>query len=118
MTYIAKPKFHHPALKKNDLVGGARPQGRVLVLELPWPEPDHVAVGGRHQGQPACHRLLVHVVVERDPDRGGGRDIDRAALGRVIDDLRWAAPAGRQRAQHEHHDHGRRRLRNRETTAA
>jgi hypothetical protein len=32
-------------------------------------------------------------MVERDPDRGGGRDLDGAALRRVVHDLRRVAAA-------------------------
>src|SRR5438445_6007324 len=81
----------------------------MLELELSRPKPSDSTHGGRDEEHPARDRLLVDVVIERDPNRHSSGDIDRPALRRVIDDLGWAAAARRERGN-EHEQRRNRRL--------
>ena len=89
---------------QDHVVCGAGRQRRVLVRELTRTQPDQVAAGRRLQVKPALDRLLVDIVVERDPDRRGRRDIDCATDRRVVDDLRRVTSARADRAQYEESD--------------
>jgi hypothetical protein len=81
-----------------------RCQSGVLVSKLAWVEPDQISVGRRLQMKPRLYRLLVDVVVERDPYRCRSRNVDGPAYGRVIDDLRRVAAARADGAQYQESD--------------
>src|ERR1700681_3502990 len=86
---------------EDTVVGCARAKGGVIKSELLRAQPVDDAVGRGHEMQPAFHGSLVYRVVEGDLDRGCSRDVTRAALGRVVDDLRGTAAARGQRKENQ-----------------
>src|ERR1700686_1926822 len=84
---------------EDHVVGCARAKGRVIKSELLRAQPVDDAVGRGYEMQPAFHRSLVDRVVEGELDRGCSRDVNCAALGRVVDDLRGTAAARSQRKE-------------------
>jgi hypothetical protein len=89
---------------KHHVIRRIRGQSGVLVRKLAWVEPDQISIGRRLQMKPRLYRLLVDVVVERDPYRRRSRDVDGPAYRRVIDDLRRVAAARADGAQYEEGD--------------
>ena len=87
---------------EDHVVGCARAKGRVIKSELLRAQPVDDAVGRGYEVQPALHGSLVDGVVEGDPDRGCSRDVDCAALGRVVDDLSGITTARGQRKENQH----------------
>ena len=81
---------------EDDLVVRVGEKGHVIVGEGPAADPRHGADRRGGQAKARGDRCLVDVVVKRDADRRRGRDIDRVALRRVVDDLRGVASARRQ----------------------
>ena len=84
---------------EDHLVDGGCPQRGVGVRKLVSVDPLHGSGRGWSEVKTAFDGGLIDVVVERDPDRRGRRDVDGVALGRVVDDLWWVATTRRERHQ-------------------